>query len=196
MKILAIADIHGDKGLVKKVEKIAKKQNVDMIILAGDQTWFEQPVEKIISPIAKKPTLIIPGNHESEDLINKWENMYPNLTSIHKKHLEKNKIGFFGTGTLDWGFQDDSKQVYKELKNAHNKIKNLKKKIMITHEPPQGSKIEVLGFPGSYGVRKALDKFKPDFLICGHMHEGAGLQEKIGKTKVINVSRKAKIFEI
>jgi len=53
-----------------------------------------------------------------------------------------------------------------------------------------------MGFPGSRGVRKALDKFKPDFLICGHIHEGGGITEKIGKTTVINVARKPKIFEI
>jgi Icc-related predicted phosphoesterase len=86
--------------------------------------------------------------------------------------------------------------IYKELKQAHEKIKNLKKKVMITHEPPLGSKIELLGFPGSEGVRKAIDKFKPDILICGHIHEGGGLIEQIGKTKVMNVSRTPTIFEI
>ena len=67
---------------------------------------------------------------------------------------------------------------------------------MLSHCPPSGSKIELLGFPGSNGVRKAIDKFKPDFVICGHMHEGAGLKEKFGNTKVINVARYPHIFEI
>ena len=196
MKILAIGDIHGDTGLVKKVEKLAKKEKVDMILLAGDQTWFGQPVEKIISPIAKKPTLIIHGNHESEELIKMWEKMYPNLKNIHKKHLEREGIGFFGSGTTDWGFKDDSEQIFKELKQGHEKIKHLKKKVMIQHCPPVGSKIELLGFPGSYGTRKAIDKFQPDILICGHMHEGGGIIEQIGKTKVMNVARTPTIFEI
>ncbi len=196
MKILAISDIHGDTGLVKKVEKLAKKENVDMIVLAGDQTWFEEPVEKIIFPIAKKPTLIIHGNHESEELINIWEKMYPHLKNIHKKHLEKDKIGFFGSGTTDWGFKEDSEQIFKELKQGHEKIKHLKKKVMIQHCPPMGSAVELLGFPGSYGTRKAIDKFKPDVLICGHIHEGGGIIEQIGKTKVMNVARTPTIFEI
>ena len=36
----------------------------------------------------------------------------------------------------------------------------------------------------------------PDILINSHLHEAGGMEEKIGKTKVINVSRKEKIFEV
>lgn len=196
MKILAISDIHGDTGLVKKIEKLAKKEKVDLIIVAGDQTWFSQPVEKLVSPLAKKQTLMIHGNHEDESLIKMWEKMYPNLTNIHSKHLEKKGIGFFGSGTTDWGLKEEAEQVFQELKKGHDKIKNLKKKIMISHSPPFGSAVELMGFPGSYGVRKAIDKFNPDFLICGHIHEGGGIIEEIGKTKVMNVSRTPTIFEI
>ena len=45
-------------------------------------------------------------------------------------------------------------------------------------------------FPGSTGVRRAVEKFKPDILLCSHVHEAEGLEEKIGKTKIINVGKK------
>ena len=196
MKILAIGDIHGDLGLVRKIEKIVKKEKIDMVLLAGDQTWFEQDVNKLVSPIAKVPTLMIHGNHEPESLIKMWEKMYPNVTNLHKNHHVKNGVGFFGSGTTDWGFKGDTEQVFKELKKGHNKIKDFKKTVMVAHCPPAGSKIELLGLPGSYGVRKAIDKFKPTYVICGHMHEGGGIIEKIGNSKVINVARKPFIFEI
>jgi Icc-related predicted phosphoesterase len=198
MKILAISDIHGDKGLVKRMAKQAKKENVDLVILAGDLTWFEQSTENLIGPFVKegKEVLIIPGNHESEEAINLIEKTYKGVKSIHKKHFKKDDVAFFGTGTVDWGFYSDSKQVYNELKNAHDKIKNYKKKIMVTHSNPEGSKLELLGFPGSRGIKKAIDKFKPDILICGHIHEGGGIAEKIAGTTVFNVSRKPTIFEI
>ena len=67
---------------------------------------------------------------------------------------------------------------------------------MITHIHPKGSKSEFSGFEGSKAVRKAIEKFQPDIAIFSHIHEAAGVEEKIGKTKVINVSRKEKIFEI
>ena len=51
-------------------------------------------------------------------------------------------------------------------------------------------------FPGSEGVKKAIDTFKPDFLLCSHVHEAEGIEEKIGKTTVINVGKKGKIIEV
>lgn len=67
---------------------------------------------------------------------------------------------------------------------------------MVTHAHPKGSIAEFSGFPGSKAVQKAIKEFKPDILISAHIHEAGGLQEKIGKTTVIHVGRKPKIFEI
>jgi len=54
----------------------------------------------------------------------------------------------------------------------------------------------VFGFEGSKAVRDAIEKFHPDILIHSHIHEAGGIEEKIGKTQVINVSRKEKVFEV
>ena len=50
--------------------------------------------------------------------------------------------------------------------------------------------------PGSNAVRDAIKKFQPDIAIFGHVHEAEGLEEKVGKTKLINVGRKGKIIEL
>ncbi|MCA9487921.1 MAG: metallophosphoesterase [Nanoarchaeota archaeon] len=197
-KILALADIHGDSALAKKAAKKASKEKVDMVIIAGDLTWFGQPAKEIVSPFLKNkiPVLTMPGNHDPESISQELSQVYKGIVDIHKKNFEHRGIGFFGTGTTDWGFYEDGKQVYSELQKAHKKIQSLKKKVMISHSPPEGSKIELLGYPGSRAVTEAIKKFNPDFLICGHIHEGGGLIEKIGNTTVINSARKPIIFEI
>ena len=53
-KILAIGDIHGDTGLVKKLAEKAKKEDVDLIILAGDLTFAEQSTKNLIGPSDSK----------------------------------------------------------------------------------------------------------------------------------------------
>ena len=198
MKILAISDTHGYEDLVKKVAKKAKKEKVDLIVHAGDLTWFGKEQKGVLGPMTEenREVLMIHGNHENENIINLLSEAYPLAKNIHKKGVKRDGVGIFGSGTTDWGFKEDSEQVFKELKEGHEKIKMLKKKIMVSHSPPVGSAIELLGFPGSYGVRKAIDKFKPDFLICGHIHEGRGLVEKIGNTTVINAAFTPIVFEI
>lgn len=197
MKILAISDTHGDSTLIKKIAKIAKDEKVDLVIHAGDIIWFESISKGIIGPLAEgRELLMIHGNHDSIETLKHLSELYPNTKIIHNKGVERNKIGIFGSGTTDWGFKEDSETVFNELKKGHTKIKHLEKKIMVSHCPPTGSAVELMGFPGSYGVRKALDKFQPNYLICGHIHEGGGLIEEIGKTKVLNVSRTPMIFEL
>jgi Icc-related predicted phosphoesterase len=198
-KILAIGDIHGDTGLVKKLAKKAKEENIDVIIIAGDLTFAEQATENLIGPFLDKNryVLLIPGNHESEATIDFLTEVYSNTKSIHGKYFKKNNIGIFGAGTADFGIEIlGEASIFELLKKSHGKIKDAEKKIMVTHMHPKGSKAEAFGWRGSSAVTKALKKFKPDILITAHIHEASGIEEMIGKTKVINVSRKEKIFEI
>jgi uncharacterized protein len=198
-KILAVGDIHGDTGLVKKLAEKAKKENVDLVILAGDLTFAESSVKNLIGPFvkAKKQVLLIPGNHESIATADFLAEMYPNTKNIHGYSFIKNDIGIFGAGAGDVGInQIKDSEIFNLLKKGNDNVKNLKKKIMVTHMHHQGSKAEFSGFKGSSAVRKAVKEFQPDFLISAHIHEAGGIEEQMGKTKIINVSRKEKIFEI
>jgi len=197
-KILAIGDIHGDQGLIKKIAEKVKKQKVDLVVLAGDLTMFELSTENLIGPFTKmkKPVLIIPGNHESNETINYLSEKYPNTININGAYYKKGDLGIFGAGGGDVLIVTPDKEIFYSLESAHEKIKDLKKKIMVTHMHPLGSKSEFSGFKGSKAVREAIIKFKPNILINAHIHEAGGIEERIGDTRVINVSRKEKIFEI
>jgi len=199
-KILAVGDIHGDTGLVKKIAEKAKKEDVDLILLTGDLTWLEQSTKGLIGPLIKEntPILILPGNHETLPTINFLQETYPNVKNLHGKHFKKNNIGFFGTGyaTNAGPFWIEENKVFDLLKKSHQKIKDLNKKIMVTHMHPKDSKNEFSGWEGSEAVKKAIKKFQPDIAICSHIHEASGLEENIGKTKVINVSKKPKIIKL
>jgi Icc-related predicted phosphoesterase len=122
---------------------------------------------------------------------------YPMTTHLHGYSFQKDNLGVFGAGTVEWYNESpEESDIFQLLQRSHNKIKNSKKKIMVTHMHPSGSKSEIIGFEGSKAIRKAIDKFHPDILISAHIHETGGLKEKIGRTTVINVSRHPEIFEI
>ncbi len=199
-KILAIGDLHGDERLAKKMAKKAKDENVDLVIIAGDLTWLEQSTKNLIGPFVKenKEVLLIPGNHETMSTIRLLTETYPKTKHIHGYSVRKNDIGIFGAGyeSSTGPFFLEDEEIFKILKKGNDKIKDLKKKIMVTHAHPKGSISEFSGFPGSKAVTKAIKEFKPDILISAHIHEAGGLQEKIGKTKVLHVGRKPTIFEI
>jgi len=196
---MAIGDLHGDTGLVKKLAKRAKKENVDLIILPGDLTWMEESVKGLIGPFIKanKKVLVMPGNHESMATIDFLTQTYPNTINIHGHGIKENDIGIFGGGYAEVGpFWVEDKEIGKALEKGHKEIKNMKKKIMVTHSHHAGGEAEFTGIKGSKAITKAIKKFKPDLVLSGHIHEAGGIEEQIGKTKIINVARKPVVFEI
>jgi len=199
-KILAAGDIHGDTGLAKKLAEKAKKENVDLVILAGDLTMMEQSTKNIIGPFMKlkKPVLLLHGNHESLSTIDFLSDLYcPYAKNLHGYSLMKNDVGIFGAGGVDFGLSPISEsEIFKTLTKAHQGVKEAKKTIMVTHAHPFKSKAEFSGFQGSRGVRKAIKEFQPDIMLSGHIHEAEGIEEKIGKTRVISIGKKGKIIEI
>lgn len=200
LKILASGDIHGDTGLAEKLAERAKKENVDLVILCGDLTMGETSTSNLIGPFVKrkKKVILIPGNHETVATADFLAELY-GAKNLHGYSVKYKDVGLFGCGGANIGlFQLGEKEIFNLLKKGFSKIKYLNKKIMVTHVHPSNTKMEKFTkfFPGSKGVKKAIDTFKPDILLCSHVHEAEGIEEKIGKTRVINVGRKGKIIEL
>jgi len=200
LKILAAGDLHGDTSLAKKLAKRAEKEKVDLVVLCGDLTLGESSTENLVGPFVKRKekVILIPGNHETIATADFLSDLY-GVKNLHGYSVKYKEVGIFGAGGANIGlFQLDEKEIYDLLKKGFDKIKYLEKKIMVTHVHPEGGKIEKFTkfFPGSSSVKKAVEKFKPDVLLCSHVHEAEGIEEKVGKTRVINVGKKGKIIEL
>lgn len=197
-KVLAVGDIHGDTTLVKKLAETAERENVDLVILAGDLTLAENSIKGIIGPFLQKnkKVFLIHGNHESIATADLLTEMYSGTKNIHGYSISHNEIGIFGAGGAIGFGATSEKELFDALKKGHEGIKDLDKKIMVTHMHQEGSKAEFSGFKGSKAIKDAIEKFHPNIAINAHIHEAGGLIEKIGNTTVINVSRNPAIFEI
>lgn len=199
-KILAAGDIHGDSGLAKKLANQASKENVDLVVLCGDITSPRTETTNLIKPFvtAGKKVLLIPGNHDSFATADFLAEMY-GVKNIHGYSVKYDDVGFFGCGGANIGIEALAEdEIFDVLKKGFDKVKKMNKTIMVTHVHPTGTKMEKFSqfVPGSTGIRKAVEKFKPDIMFCSHVHEAEGVEEYIGKTKVINVGRKGKIIEL
>jgi Icc-related predicted phosphoesterase len=197
LKILAASDIHGDSRIAASLAKKAEKEQVDLVILCGDTLGFFE-TKNIIKPFKEKnkKVLIIPGNHDSQEETDFVASLYK-IKNLHGYSTKYENVGFFGAGGADFGpgILSDN-ELFKTLKKAHEGIKGIEKKVMITHMHPKGSKSEFSGFEGSTAITKAIKEFKPDVLLHGHIHEAENIEETIDKTRVINVGRKGTILEI
>src|SRR3989339_2129053 len=200
MKILAFGDIHGDIKQAQKLAEKAENENVDLVIICGDITYGEMSVSGIVGPFAKKKkkVILIPGNHETIATADFLAELY-GATNLHGYSIKCRDVGLFGCGGANIGmFQLGEDEIFELIKKGYDRIKDSKKKILVTHVHPSGSLMEKFSsiFPGSEGVRKAIETFKPDILLCSHVHEAEGIEEMIGKTKVINVGKKGKVIEV
>jgi Icc-related predicted phosphoesterase len=198
-KILAASDLHGESKTAKKLAKRAEKENVDLVVLCGDILGFTK-TNSIIQPFKdkNKKVLIIPGNWDSFATVDFLANLY-GVRNIHGYAVKYENIGFFGAGGAIGpgpGAVSNDKEIFKNLKKAHDSLKGIEKKIMVTHMHPSDSPSEFSGVPGSKSIASAIKHFKPDFLLHGHIHEASGMEVKIGKTRVINVGREGRIIEI
>lgn len=198
MKILALSDVHGDTSFIKSMAEKGAKEKVDLVLLAGDLVHHDGSLDGLVGPFKAKglDVAVLPGNHEGLAEIGFLTERY-GTKNLHGYTLKIGDVGFFGCGYGDIGIhQLTEEDFFATLKQSHDQLKGIKKKIMVTHVQPSDSVLGLGIFAGSSGVRKAIEQFQPDIHICGHIHETHGMEEQIGKTRVINVGKSGKIIEV
>ena len=193
VKILAASDIHDHKASVKRLAKKALDEHVDLIILAGDIHSYSEGNENILEPLKKtnKKILFIPGNCENTEEYDRIKNT---AKSIHGYYVTYGGVGIAGIGSPNWTLSHDEED-FSLIEKQFKKMKP-EKKILVSHLHAQDTKAEFSGVEGEEVLKRAVKKFKPDILISGHIHEAEGIEDKIGKTKVFQVGRSGRVFEI
>ena len=197
LRILAASDLHDSKSAVEKLAKKALEEKVDLVILAGDIHSYHEGTKNFLTPLikTKKKILFIPGNCDTRI---EHEQLRKEAKSIHGYYVTYGGVGIAGIGSPDWTLQHDDID-FLIIKQQMEKMKP-KKKILVSHLHAAGTIAEKMGrFTGWTGdevLRYAVEKFQPDILISGHIHEAEGIEEKIGKTKVFQVGKRGKIIEL
>ncbi|MBS3095409.1 metallophosphoesterase [Candidatus Woesearchaeota archaeon] len=199
MRILAFSDTHGDMKKIREFAEKSDKENVDLVVMCGDFTYFDELPPYLIKPFKDlgKKIVIIPGNHETKQTADFLASFY-GISNVDGKYVVYDDVAFFGCGgaNMPTNMVSDNGLIY-TLRETNRKIKNVKKKVMLTHLHPSGLKMDkVLPNSGSKGLRRIVEEIQPDLLICGHIHEASGTEDFIGKTRVINVARTSKIIEV
>ncbi|MCX6709947.1 MAG: metallophosphoesterase family protein [Candidatus Woesearchaeota archaeon] len=188
MRILAFVDTHGSISALKRIVSESKK--ADIVICAGDISEMQINLEKLISLISasKTPVLIIHGNHEDPENLKRVCSRFESVIFLHKKEYIFDDCIFLGYGGGGFALRERD---FRETAKGFSEIirRNPKKKIiLITHAPPRGTRLDLLGreHRGNSDIREFMEKNRIKLLVCGHFHENFGVKDKIGNKILIN----------
>ena len=197
MRLLAMADLHGRAEMLSPFKGV----EVDLVAFCGDLHNLEPadrawPAAEALAGLG--PTvLIVPGNMDPKETVPAlWKEA--GLEMVHRSSRRVGDFGFIGLGGMvvrDERRLSDPNQyfnaeddVYESLVRLYKEISGAGRKVVLTHQPPRDSRDLIYSGErtGSVGLRRFVEDFQPDLLLCGHIHEDRGVAE-IGSAKVVNV---------
>lgn len=200
MRILVFVDSHNSVIAEKKLLEKAKKNKPDLILCCGDFTIFMQQAVEFLEKLNKLKikSYIIHGNHEEAELVEELCKSFKNVEFLHNKHAMHEDVLVMGYG--GGGFAKHDPEFEKTALIFEKQIKKCQhyKKIMIVHQPPHKSGIDLVygEYAGNKTVRKFIDKHKIDMVFAGHLHENAGKEFKIKYTHFVNPGPSGKIIKV
>ncbi|RLG92708.1 MAG: hypothetical protein DRO36_00725 [Candidatus Hecatellales archaeon] len=181
MKIMILSDFHGVARFAEKMRDLAVSQKFDCIVVCGDLTDLG-PVKvarQIIGTLSesKLPVLYVPGNMDPRNLVDELDSGF----HVHGRGKIIGDVGFVGAGSYS-NLKGLLEQGLKSL------VKTPRFLVFVTHVPPKGTKVDLAwdgSHIGSLEVREAVEKYKPNLVVCGHVHEARGV-DRIGESVVCN----------
>ncbi len=195
MKMLVVADMHGNTEALDAVLADAAKERFDIVICPGDFTDMYAPnavfsqadagemiVQKLLA--FNKSLLCVPGNQDPYEMLGVFDEYGVNL---HGRVRKMHNMVFAGWGGALTPFNTLLEPTPEETKAALSLLKQKlagKEFVMVVHNPPKDTKLDLAASAkhvGSEEVRKFVDEARPRLLISAHIHE-SGAVDKIGES--------------
>lgn len=197
MKLLIFSDIHSDARALARLMTI----EADYYFCAGDLVNFGRHLDamgEILKARAER-MYVIPGNHESAGQIAEFCGKF----GLHDFHGGRVQVGEFEVTGLGYSnptpFDTPGEYSEEELEEKLHAFDGIEPMISICHAPPYGTmldRITNLKHAGSRAIRTFLQREQPRYFFCGHIHEAAGAQEKLGPTSAMNVGKKGYLLDL
>ncbi|MBI5159768.1 metallophosphoesterase [Candidatus Micrarchaeota archaeon] len=198
MKILAVADVHGEERVVDRLRVLASKNNYDAVFLVGDLT-VGGSISFVEDLLEFLPNLFaVHGNMDSFKVLELLESRGVSVHSRSRKLNDYSVVGFGGSNPTP--FNTPVEYSDEEIRAGLSKLPVDSNTIALFHAPPFGFFDEVASgvHVGSRAVRDFIEAKQPLLSIHAHIHEQEG-EAQLGRTKLIklgagNAGRVAEIF--
>lgn len=194
MKIFVISDIHSDMSRAEAFSFFLEKEKPDLLLVNGDITdigSFDQEgfARRIIEALDDSGVrvLAVPGNNDDMSVVRYLEVHGCNIHDSAKVIDGVGIIGFGGAETpFKTSFEPSNEEQAASIEKHWEEIKKAKVKIVMIHNPPYGTNVDVVAgkkHVGSKPARAIIEKLQPDLVLTAHIHEAPG-EDKIGKSKI------------
>ncbi|MEM2878309.1 MAG: metallophosphoesterase [Candidatus Hadarchaeales archaeon] len=191
MRLLAVADLHGDPNAEGRFLK-AIGGGYDCAVIIGDLTQFGPPevIENMLEQVKSTgvPTFVVPGNCDPKQIVQVLEKFGVNLHRKCERFGGFNVMGLGGSNLTPFNtpFELTEAEIAEELESMS--CSTPQKIVLVTHAPPYGTKVDEIKagtHVGSKSIRSYIENVQPVLALCAHVHEARGI-DTIGMTVVVN----------
>jgi Icc-related predicted phosphoesterase len=197
MKIMIFSDIHGDLRALER----ALEQPADIYISAGDLSTFGKGIKRCGALLARlgDRAWILPGNHESHADAQAFCREF-GLVDFHRQVRKVGTTVWAGLGYSNLTpFNTPGEYTEDEIAQALGEFDSLKEFYLAVHVPPFDTLLDRYA-PGKHGgspaLREWVERHRPLGLYCGHIHETAGMTDRVGTTPCFNVGKVGRVVEV
>jgi uncharacterized protein len=186
VRILAFSDIHRDTRQAARIAERARE--ADVVIGAGDFASVHRGLEELIDMLVviETPTVLVPGNNETEDALREACGGWRAAHVLHGEGVELGGVPFFGLGAgvpttpWPWSFDLTEDEAAGMLAGCPSGG------VLVVHSPPHGH-VDGDRHLGSEAILRAIEDKQPRLVVCGHIHESAGEESRVGSTRILNL---------
>jgi len=168
-----------------------KTRGVREIEVPYQRNWFSHNKEKLKAIFGDKPVLVVMGNHDFYPVAKGLKEIGVNARYVGLGITEVHGIKFAGFPFIpyiygEWNFESQEDQ----LREAVDKIWELKPDVLLTHAPPGGILDSDCG-SNHWGIASLTSKLSysdwtPKTHLFGHVHEMGGQRQTINGCTFIN----------
>ena len=196
MRLLCITDLHGRLAMLTRI--LAAVGSADAILFGGDITDFGSPVDvdKIIglAQQSQTPVFAVAGNCDSAEIDRRLVELGVSLSG---RGAVLAKVGFHGvSGRPPWkkGMYHFTEEQLAALLQAGYETVRDRRRVILAHVPPHATRLDRTIFgcrAGSTALKTFIEHTQPALVVCGHIHEGRGI-DHLGSTTVVNCGQAAR----
>ena len=195
MRLLVFSDVHRDKRQAARLAEMAA--DADVVVAAGDFASVHRGLEELIDMLVviETPTVLVPGNNETDDALRAACRGWRAATVLHGDGATVDGVRFYGLGAgvpttpWPWSFDLTEEEAAERLAGCPEEC------VLVVHSPPKGH-VDGDRSLGSEAILHTIEAKRPRLAVCGHIHEAAGEESRIGPTLVVNAGPEGRYVEL